>query len=178
MMHSQDSQTVDRLRQRDQAAYQLLYQAYYPMIERMVVRNAGTQDDAADVFQETLLVLVAQLDNEQWQLTASLKTYLYAISHKLWLQQLQKKNRYSTVTLDGLELGVEAETILPEETLRQRLERWLGRITQHCRTLIQRMFFDQQQAQEMGYKNRHTAHNQQYKCLQQIRKVAKPEDPS
>ena len=168
-----DLQTLAQLRRRDEAAYQLLYRAYFPMIERLVVRNSGTPDDARDLFQDTLLVLVGQLDDEDWSLTASLKTYLYAVAHRQWLARLRQQARTERVDGDQLaELAVcdPIETDGPSAV--QRLTHWLSRITVHCQTLLRVLFFGQSKPALTSYKNANTARNQQYKCLQQVRRIA------
>lgn len=172
MVTQADQQTVDNLRRRDEAAFRLLYKAFYPMVERMVTRHKGTKADAADVFQDTLLVLLDKLDHEDWQLTASLKTYLYAISHKIWLKRLHTGTRFD-VGIDPFEtLADDLNTDDDPGTPVQRLGNWLGQITQHCQTLLRRLFLGESAVPAPSYKNKHTAQNQQYKCLQQIRRVA------
>ena len=173
MVPQQDIQTVAALRQRDEAAFRLLYKQYYPVVERLVIRNQGTKDDAADVFQETLIVLMRNLDADGWNLTASLKTYLYAISHKRWLKRLHQKAWFDTVSEETMnEWPDESDHCDAEIAHAHRLTSWLQQITEHCQRLIQWLFFEGRSAVDAGYKNAHTAQNQQYKCLQQIRRVA------
>ena len=173
MIPPQDSQTVNALRRRDEAAFRHLYTQYYPMVEWIVLRNQGTKDDAADVFQETLLVLIRNLDSDDWQLTASLKTYLYAVSHKRWMKRLYQKSRYELVQQETLNEWADEPTGCEAEAVSSHpLTRWLQQITQHCQRLIQLLFFENKKAADAGYKNAHTAQNQQYKCLEQIRRVA------
>ena len=173
MIPQQDVQTVAALRRREDAAFRLLYTRYYPMVEWMVLRNQGTKDDAADVFQETLLVLIRNLDSDDWQLTASLKTYLYAVSHKQWMKRLHQKNRYKIVQEETLnEWPDELPDCEVDSASTYSLSGWLQQITKHCQRLIQLLFFENRQVADAGYKNAHTAQNQQYKCLEQIRRVA------
>jgi RNA polymerase sigma factor (sigma-70 family) len=168
-----DLRTIERLRQRDEAAFRLLYQAYYPMVERLVTRNSGTTDDARDLFQDTLLVLVSQMEREGWSLTASLKTYLYAIAQRQWLARLREQarsDRANARLLADLTLadGIDDEALTREE----RVTGWLNRITEHCQRLLRMLFLGQKNLASNGYKNANTARNQQYKCLQQVRRVA------
>ncbi len=168
-----DTKTLTALRQQQESAYALLYQAHYPMIERMVVCNNGTVADAQDLFQDTLLIFVKQIQDDDWQLTASLKTYLYAIAHRQWLARLRRRSQ--TRLLDSADDNV-ADCSLPElaePTTEEQVGGWLARITAHCQRLIKAVFFQNQPVTQAGsYNNAHTARNQQYKCLQQLRQVA------
>ena len=50
-------------------------------------------EDARDLFQESLMVLVKNLRKEEFVLSCSVKTYLYSIMRNLWLKRLSKKNK-------------------------------------------------------------------------------------
>ena len=41
----------------DKGSIEQLYRQYYIMVQSMVLANAGNNDDAADLFQETIIVL-------------------------------------------------------------------------------------------------------------------------
>lgn len=169
-----DAETLRGLRQRDNAAYDILYQFYYPMVERFVLRNDGCKADAQDVFQETVLVLLDKVPRADFVLTSSLKTYLYAIASNLWLKRLRTARRAAHVELtDALPAAAPAPAAT-EEALPHTLHRWLARITAHCQALLKSVFFLRKKASDLGYKNPHTAQNQQYKCLQQLRQAANP----
>jgi RNA polymerase sigma factor (sigma-70 family) len=144
-----------------------------------VLRNSGTKADARDLFQDTLVVLWQQSAREGFVLTSSLNTYLMGISRNLWLKQLARAKRNSATGMKNLAeatgpgFAPEWECPLEEEqTLSRRIFRWLSGITLHCRTLLENLFLRGRSYQELGYKNKHTAQNQQYKCLQQLRRQA------
>ena len=179
MQKLHDNQVLQGLKQGDKAAYQLLYQCYYPVVERYVLRNNGTQADARDVFQDALLVLCRQTAQDDFALTCSLKTYLFAISQNLWLKHLRKAKRGLRIELESLQrtdngsFSLGWECALEEETtLALKINRWLSRITIHCQTLLKNLFLLGRSFRELGYKNKHTAQNQQYKCLRQLRRSA------
>ena len=176
MENPDDTTVLSDLRRQEENAYRILYRFHYPMVERFVLRNSGSQDDAKDVFQDTLVVLLRKV-NDDFELTSSLKTYVFAISSNLWLKRLAKARQNFDLYFDSVQ-DVESHNALSalvEEDQRQarqaRLSDWLGKITEHCKTFLQAVFFLGKKAEEMGYKNKHVAQNQQYKCLQQIRKV-------
>src|SRR4051812_44344147 len=85
----EENQVVDGLKKRNNAAYDLLYSFYYPMIENFVKRNNGTSADAKDIFQETIIVLLDKVPKEDFILTSSIKTYIFAVASNLWLKRLR-----------------------------------------------------------------------------------------
>jgi hypothetical protein len=72
----------------------------------------------------------------------------------------------------------ETETVtfefLHEPTKEEKVASWLTKITEHCQRILKAIFFYKEPMgslmQKMGWKNKHTAANQQYKCIQQVKK--------
>src|ERR1035437_5799559 len=93
-----DNQYIEGLRLSDNAVIHTIYKKFYPTIMRMVLNNNGTEQEAKDVFQESILVLYHHVQKQSFILTCALQTYLYSIAKRLWLKQLHKKS--GTVKLD------------------------------------------------------------------------------
>lgn len=177
-----DQQTLAGLRNRDNAAFALLYTFYYPAVERFVVRNSGTPAQARDIFQETVLVLLEKVPTADFELTSSLKTYILAISSNLWLKRLRQAGRVVRAELLELEyqLPTTESTAFEQEAeahQQTRIQSLLARISAKCQALVRALFFGnktiQDVTQENGYTSVHNAQNQKYKCLEQARRGAR-----
>ena len=173
----EENQIVAGLKKRNNAAYNLLYTFYYPGIEKFVKRNSGTPEDAQDVFQETILVLLDKVPKQDFILTSSMKTYITAVSSNIWLKRLREAKRITRLALDyELEDMTPAEWERKEETMVRRniLQRVMERLTRHCVGFLVKTFLSgasrDKLIEEMGYKNSHTFDNQKYKCLEQARR--------
>ena len=88
-----DPQLLAQLRQGDKQAYKEIYQQAFPMIKKWVLRNSGSIDDAHDMFQEALIVLLKMISRPDFQLKAKISTLLFPIANKLWLQSLKQQKR-------------------------------------------------------------------------------------
>lgn len=172
-----EQQTITHLRNRDNAAYSLLYTFYYPGIERFVKMNSGTPADAQDVFQETIMVLLDKVPKEDFILTSSIKTYITAIASNIWLKRLRDAKRITRLDPDyELEHMTLSEWEYKEESRIRRnfLQRIFERMTRHCVVFLTKTFLTgasrEKLIEEMGYKNPHTFDNQKYKCLEQARR--------
>ncbi|MBL0742970.1 RNA polymerase sigma factor [Chryseolinea lacunae] len=172
-----ENHMLDELRKRDNAAYNLLYTFYYPGIESFVRKNSGTKADAQDIFQETILVLLEKVPKEDFMLTSSIKTYITAVAHNLWLKRLRDAKRVLPLAIDyELEDMTLSEFEQHEERLRSKnvMKRLFERLTRHCVIFLTKTFLSgasrEMLVEAMGYKNPHTFDNQKYKCLEQARK--------
>ncbi|QMW00590.1 RNA polymerase sigma factor [Spirosoma foliorum] len=175
---SPDPQLLNQLRAGDNQGFDKLYRQCYLSIEHFVVQNSGNQDEAKDLFQETLLVLLTNLQSPDFQVTSSLKTYVFAISKNLWLKQLKKSARWTSLDdADEVSCFVPPVELETPPSAYESVIAILKKLTIRCQTLLSAIFFTSKQITDIvkddGYSNLHSAQNQKYKCLQQARKVSK-----
>ncbi len=173
---------LDDLKGENNFAFGTLYQKYFDTVKYFVLKNKGSSADADDVFQDTMLVLVEKMRIDNFVLTASIKTYIVAISKNIWFkklrnaaqetafEQLYKNNFYEEINLD----------IEREITYADKLKVYLLKITEHCSRLINDMFYNGKELAEIqteyGYTTSHNAVNQKHKCINQIRKIKAQEE--
>ena len=178
-MNDAPQQIIANLKNGNSRTYEALYQENFSSVEKFIVRNSGTIDDAKDVFQDTLLVLIEKLQADNFELTASLKTYIIAISKNLWFKKLRYQSYYRQTELsDAFSDKFNSEissSINDEKSYWEKLQTYLSKITAHCNHLLQSMFFKNKNIEaiqkEYGYSSRHNAQNQKHKCIEQVRKV-------
>jgi len=155
-----------------------IYKAYFPMILQLVVMNNGNDDDAKDVFQESVIVLYDKVKKGDFVLNSKLKTFIYSVCRRLWLKRLSQKSR-NTGNITDFEdvLTVEDDIERHEEKDRQftMMESALGRLGEPCKTIIEDYYINNRSMQEIcekfGYTNADNAKNQKYKCLQRLKKL-------
>lgn len=170
----------ERLKVNDAAAFEKLYDDSFPLIAAYVQQNSGSEQDAEDTFQEAMIVLVQHLKNPGFVLTSSPGTYLYSVARNHWLKRLRDNKRptpYEEELHGDLLHEVPASTQFPSQ--QGVIDRLLTKITNHCRHLLVNIFLENEPMERlmkrMGWKNKHTAANQKYKCLEQVKKVAAAE---
>jgi RNA polymerase sigma factor (sigma-70 family) len=176
-----DNEYVEGLRLSDNAVIRAVYKKFYPAIMRMVLNNNGTEQEAKDVFQESILVLYHHVQNQNFILSCALQTYLYSVAKRLWLKQLSKKS--GTLKLDerfyegGDFANAENEVGVYEER-EQNLDRMhesIGQLGEPCKTLLEDFYMVRlgmdEIAEKFGYTNADNAKNQKYKCLQRLKKI-------
>ncbi|MBN2663199.1 MAG: sigma-70 family RNA polymerase sigma factor [Bacteroidales bacterium] len=163
-------------------AFGKLYKDNFEKISNFVQNNSGNQADAEDLFQDAMMVLVEKLRQDDFQLTASIDTYVYAICKNLWFKKLRDKNY--ELSVDELQsfdfLTSINESIKDEKTYLEKLKGYLLKITDHCNRLIHDIFFKEkaidQIQKDYGYSTRHNAQNQKHKCVEQIRKLKEQDE--
>jgi RNA polymerase sigma factor (sigma-70 family) len=171
-----DNTLLDNLKSEDNASFEVLYKLYFPAVESYIIQNFGSTEDAEDIFQEAIIVLLKKIRCTDFVLTSSLKTYIFAIARNLWLKRLRDNK---LITVDNFDKYQREDEQLhfelnPEPTKEEKVTSWLTKITENCQRILKAIFFYKEPMsslmQKMGWKNKHTAANQQYKCIQQVKK--------
>jgi RNA polymerase sigma factor (sigma-70 family) len=103
MKEFSDIEIVECLRNRQSYVVRYLSERYLPMIRLMVTNMGGTSEDAKDIFQDGLVIMLEKIDSDQFVLTCKFKTFLYSVCENLWKSILEKRkvaNNYFTRRLD------------------------------------------------------------------------------
>jgi len=87
-----DNEIIECLRNRQSYVVQYLSERYMPMIRLMVHNMGGSVDDAHDIFQDGLIIMLEKLDDKNFVLTCKFKTFLYCVCEKLWKTTLDKRH--------------------------------------------------------------------------------------
>jgi RNA polymerase sigma factor (sigma-70 family) len=180
-MHTEKDILKD-LKGENNMAFGRLYKIHFRMVSRFITDNKGTISDAEDIFQDTMIVLVEKLRQDNFRLSASLKTYVMAIAKNQWLKKIRTSQRSPKFTelTDSSFFEEITDAIDEGKTYWDKLHNYIDRVTNHCMGLIQDVFFNnkpiEQIQQEYGYTTRHNAINQKHKCIEQIRREKEKEE--
>jgi RNA polymerase sigma factor (sigma-70 family) len=174
----QDKLLIQGIAAEDKGALEKLYKLHYSMVQSLVVNNAGSRDDAADVFQETVIVLYEKVKTGNFELQSQLKTFIYAVARRIWLTKLQKTQRFA-VQPDDVEETIAVENEVEQHQQQQEnfaiMEVAMGKVGEPCKSLLQAFYLQKKTMDvisvEFGYTNAENAKNQKYKCLVRLKKL-------
>lgn len=166
----------------NRSATEQVYNQHYPVITRWIQKNGGGEADAADVYQEAMVILYEKVQNEEFRLSCKVGTYLFAVSKNLWYKKVQKLQREPGKLPDNA--GIDGQDWAYEDDIKAHNEREmhygqlnqaLDQVGEPCRSLL-RAFYQhdksmQEIAAEFGYTNPDNAKTQKYKCLNRLRKL-------
>ncbi len=165
------------------AATERIYKQCYPVVEHWVRTNGGDEADAADLFQEAVLVLWEKARNAQFELSCAIGTYLFAVARRLWLKRLQQRRQSPSALWDdtgadeGPDWAAEEDVVRHEEREAQfgQLESALQQLGEPCASLLRSFYTEGKSMQEIaeaaGYTGADTAKTQKYKCLSRLKKL-------
>lgn len=136
-----DRRIIDRIREGDREVLIELYKAHEGMIANHVYQHSGNEDDVKDLMQDTLVAIWQNVRKPQFELSAKLTTYLFAIAKNLWLKQLDKRKRIKSEDyITGKEVADSAD---PAERMDYNIvQKALDLLQDKCRNILMMFYFD------------------------------------
>jgi RNA polymerase sigma factor (sigma-70 family) len=158
----------------------VLYKKFFNVVLKHIVNNNGTEQEAKDIYQETIIVLYENVKKAEFVLSCQLQTYIYSISKRLWLKQIGKQSHLVKLgdndNGDGaVNVSEEIEDYERKEKDFARMNEQLQNLGEPCKTIITDFYLNKMNmddiADKFGYTNADNAKNQKYKCLQRLKKM-------
>ncbi|MGB3619408.1 MAG: sigma-70 family RNA polymerase sigma factor [Catalinimonas sp.] len=173
-----DQTRLAALRRGDRRALDDVYLEYRVEFFAWLRKHFGLPpEQAADIYQEAMLITIENIQSGKLKtLTASLKTYLFAVG-----RNLARKRTSSPV------LVLTSDTELPADTpdvdaweeeqrldARQRLvSEELQQLGEPCRSLLRMYYYERRSMKEicaeLSYKNENVVKSQKVRCMKKLR---------
>ena len=178
MIHFSDRAIVEGLKLNSDYIIRHVYQEFFPTIKYLIKKNTGNEEDAEDIFQESLIVVLKNVQKEDFYLSCSFLTYLYSISRNLWMQRLKVKKKGVT-NVDSLERffdlpDVNSAEIAEAEQLKYRIYReHFNSMEKDCQRILllsMQKFSSKDIADTMGYGSENYAKTKKYNCKERLKK--------
>lgn len=171
---------IERIRtgdiQSENSAIKFLYFKYYPKIEWYILKNSGTKIEAADIFQDSIIVLYNRIKQESKPLQSSIWTFLYSVCRNTWLKKLRTKNRIVSINEKSTSIREEenyAETLIKQERTKF-IQDTLRKMTGDCKKILLLYYFEKLPmkiiAKKMNLSGEQIAKNKKYNCLKALKK--------
>ena len=86
-----DQEIIQGLKTGESFAVKYLAKDYLPVIRYFISKNNGNEEDAKDIFQDALYIIIEKIHNKDFVLQGTLSTYLFAVCKNLWLMVLDRQ---------------------------------------------------------------------------------------
>ncbi len=153
-----------------------LYDVHYSMLEFFILQNSGSQTDAQDTIQETMLVFVNMVHENKYRREASIKSMLYSINRNVWLSELRRrKNRFQRDQLFESEKEIEvrdySEELIKMEGYKMMMELF-DKLGKGCKSILTLFYFENLSMEEIVEKenlsSEQVLRNKKYKCMKAL----------
>lgn len=156
-----------------------MYRRYFPMVKKLIVWNGGSVNDAADLFQDALIVIYLMAKKPDFKLTSQFSSLLYGVCVMLLRNRWLLKHR-------GKEISIPPEHVcflsdLPDidfaEIERQNLfDRAFMQLGEKCRQVLD-LFFQKFSmkaiAERLKFNGAGYARVRKHECLKKLIELIK-----
>lgn len=185
--HSFDRDIINRIMQggtdRKKGEDQL-FSSYAYFIEQATHHYSFTEDEAFNIYADTILAAITQITSGNFEGRASLKTWLYQIFHNKCVDLVRKKatnkssvHRTLSVPDMLLQMADTAKSVIQEmmdRTNKDQLQEKLKEIGENCRSLLMQWsegYSDKEIAAGMAYKTADVVKTSRLRCLEKLRQL-------
>ncbi len=146
-----DQRYVEGLLNNDNQVVEEIYRLFAPGIRYHILQNSGSEDDAADIFQESLIDIYNQARYKGLQLTCPFQPFLLLVCRRKWLNEIKKRGlRPVTKSTDDLsEYGEDvfaiAERVGMEEEKAKVFFSQFERLGEKCKEILRMSLTGQHQ---------------------------------
>ena len=173
-----DLEFIEGLRHNKDVVLRALYKKYYNLVLKYVVNNSGSSEAAADIYQETIIVLYENVQKPAFELNCQLQTFIFSIAKRLWLKQLRNSGHTLRFREDEeeeiVDVSEELFEHLKKESDLEKMNASMENLGEPCKTLLKDFYVYKLSMEEIsekfGYTNADNAKTQKYKCLQRLKR--------
>lgn len=174
----QDKEYIEGLKRQDSRVLRAIYKDFAKPISQFIMKNGGSYDDAQDVFQDALLIILRKVQSPDFELTSRFSTYLFSINKYVWYDKARKKSR-KNVTISEDEPLIDKSNIeenLLNLELEEVFEENFAKLGEFCQRILT-MFFNKKSmtyiAEQLQLSNDKTAKVRKYRCSQKLKELVK-----
>jgi len=159
-----------------------MYVEYFPVILSYINRNNGSEEDAADVFQDALVVFYQKSRKPDFQLNCAVKTYLYSISRNTWLNRMRSRKKEVRMDEDFETVAVQDEVLdmLVENEHKNLISNLMNKLGDKCREILTLVYFERlkmdEVAERVGMSSAQVVRNQKSRCMKKLKSMIEKSD--
>ena len=167
---------INGILQGNQKIFNALYEYEFPKVVRYVKMNSGDVDQAKDIFQDAIVILVEKVRRMELDLTCSIKTYLFSISQHLWMEQLRVAKKNTPLNKTSYQIPVDISVISFDirPDIYDEVNKAIDQLNNNGKTILECFYYKKMSCEEiaelLGYSSAASVRNQKYKYLEKIRK--------
>ena len=164
--------------QQSRETFTRLYAEVFPRARTYIIQNSGNEEDARDIFQESLIA--AWMNGKNGKFSGDIKgfsAYILTIVRYKWLNRLDSSEHRKTVYNDSTESYHEQLTTAEDPARHQEesriLQECMKGLDGTCRDILTRFYYKKEGLQQIASALKYSAESVKtikYRCMQRLRK--------
>ncbi|MFK7770511.1 MAG: RNA polymerase sigma factor [Saprospiraceae bacterium] len=138
-----DQKLLEGILSADNQAIKAIYDLTLPAVIQWVKENNGTESDARDIFQEAIIALFRKVEEGNFTLTCTLKSFIRIMCRNLWLTRIRNNKKFAGTEIDDVEqVSLEKNMIerLEQSEKQQLFFKHFDALGDNCKKIMQWFF--------------------------------------
>lgn len=178
-----DQKYIDALLNNNASLIEEIYQKWHKDVLNFVKKNNGNEQDADDLFQESLMAIIRRARKGNFVLTVPFGGYFYFVYKAKWFDKLRRMGKEQVIKEEVGRYSEESR-ILAFETTHQEdcyelYKKYFEQLTENCKHLL-RLTFEKISRKEimkrLNYASENTVNQRVHRCRGNLQKLIK-QDP-
>lgn len=157
----------------DTQALQQLYTQLLPKVQRFVVKNSGSKDEAFDCFQDAVMVFYRYVKEGKYDEKQEIGGFIFSVARNLWYNKSKRDSRMTSIPEhfdEDAKIDVMADLISSERE--EMISRLFTELGERCKDLLTYTFFNDYSLAKivelMGFATANAVKTKRYKCKQRL----------
>ena len=187
LLSADERDIIDSIRQNGterKKGEERLFNRYAYFVKEAVYKYSLPEEDAFDLYSDTIISAIEKIANGSFEGRSSLKTWIYSIFHNKYVDLLRKRSTnkdsiHHTLSMSDLLLQIsdQAKTIiqkLVDKTDHEVLRQKLAQVGENCRQMLMLWadgYSDKEIAVAMEYKTSDVVKTSRLRCLEKLKQL-------
>ncbi len=175
-----DQKYIDALLNNNAPLIEEIYQKWHKEVLNFVKKNNGNEQDADDLFQESLMAIIRRARKGGLVLTVPFGGYFYFIYKNRWLDKLRKSDKEQVIKQEVERYNDESKTFALDTSINedrfQLYKRCFEQLSENCRELL-RLTFEKLSRKEimerLGYASENSVNQRIHRCKGNLNQLIK-----
>ena len=174
-----EEQLIGGIRKGDVEVLKYVYQLCYPSVQKFVVSNSGSVDEAKEVFQTAISHFYVTVFQTDFTIKCPVKTFVYSIARKIWHKKMGEKRKdinFARHTEEYIEMTDVFTAMEKRNKLCSTIEDSLKILGEPGRTIVTDYFYKnvpvQEIANKMNYTSVEQASEKVHKFIEKLKSIA------
>ena len=175
-------QILDGIRKGDKDVLNYVYNRFFDSLKSFVLSNNGSKEDAFDLFQDAIMVVLEKIRKDDLKLTVKFSTYFYGVYKLIWLNVLRDRRNSILVKSDfENELRVfsideikEIERLGEKEKIIRIYQTSFKMLSKECQKMIRfekRGYSVEVIKKKFNYRSMSFTYKKRRKCIYKLKKI-------
>jgi len=179
-----DQKYIDALLNNDAQLIDEIYLKWHKDVLNFIRKNNGNEQDADDLFQESLMAIIRRVRKGDFVLTVPFGGYFYAVYSTQWKSNLRENKKDKVIKEEFKQYIHESPPLALETTLQeeryQLYKKYFEQLSENCRQLLSLTFqkISRKKIMErLGYASENSTNQRIHRCRGNLQELVK-QDPA